>query len=223
MTRPRILFTCLAFSLLLVGGVWGLAGELDPLDWVTLAVFSLFHFVCVLLCADDTEMIRERFRPGPGAPRWDRLFVWFTKGLILAGMVVVPLDIGRFHWTAEIPAAWRIAGLVGIAIGMILTGWTMRRNTFFSSVVRLQEERGHHLVQEGPYRLVRHPGYLGIILFFTGFHLGLGCLSGIAFAAVIGILLIYRIVREERFLHQNLDGYSDYTRRVHWRLVPGIW
>ena len=223
MTRSRILLICLAFYPLVVGGVWGLAGELDPIAWTTLAVTCVFHFVCVLLCAHDTGLIRERLRPGPGAPRWDRVFMRFAKGSILASMVVVPLDIGRFHWTPEIADAWRIGGLVGIATGLLLTGWTMRANTFFSSVVRLQEERGHNLIQEGPYRLVRHPGYVGVILFFAGFNLGLGCLSGVAFAAVIGILLIYRIVREERFLHEHLDGYSDYAQRIRWRLIPWIW
>jgi len=223
MTRSRILLICLAFYPLLVGGVWGLAGELDRLDWATLAVTCLFHFACVLLCAHDTGLIRERFKPGPGAPPWDRVLVGSMKLLILANIVFVPLEIGRFHWTPELIDAWRIVGLVGIAVGMILTGWTMRTNTFFSSLVRLQEDRGHHLIQEGPYRLVRHPGYAGIVLFFAGFNLGFGCLSGVAFVVVLGILLIYRIVREERFLHEHLDGYSDYTRRVRWRLVPGIW
>ncbi|MEE2685849.1 MAG: isoprenylcysteine carboxylmethyltransferase family protein [Planctomycetota bacterium] len=223
MTSSRFLLICLAFYPLLVGEVWGLAGTLDPLAWATLAVTCVFHLVCVLLCAHDIGLIRERLRPGPGAPRWDLLFMRFTKGCILVSVVVVPLDIGRFHWSMEIAGAWRIAGLVGIAIGLVLIGWTMRTNTFFSSVVRLQEERGHHLIQEGPYRLVRHPGYLGVILFFTGFNLGLGCLSGITFAAGIGILLIYRIVREERFLHEHLDGYSDYAQRICWRLIPRIW
>jgi len=223
MTRSRILLICLAFYPLLVGGVWGLAGELDPLAWATLAVFCFFHLVATLLCAHDTGLIRERLKPGPGAPLWDRVLMRFILLWLLANLVVVLLDIGRFHWTAELTDTWRIVGLVGIALGMVLTGWTMRTNTFFSSVVRLQEERGHHLIQDGPYRLVRHPGYVGIILFFAGFNLGLGCLSGIIFAVVFAVLLIYRIVREERFLHQHLDGYSDYTRRVRWRLVPGIW
>jgi protein-S-isoprenylcysteine O-methyltransferase Ste14 len=223
MTTPRILLICLVVYLLLLGGFVGLAGELDSLDWATLAVTCVFHFVMVLLCAHDTGLIRERLKPGPGAPLWDRILVRFLKLVILASLVVVLLDIGRFHWTPELTDAWRIVGLVGIALGMLLTGWTMRTNTFFSSVVRLQEERGHHLIQEGPYGLVRHPGYLGILLFFTGFNLGLGRLSGIIFAVALAVLLIYRIVREERFLHRQLDGYGDYTRQVRWRLIPWIW
>ena len=141
MTIPRILLIFLAvYYPLMVGGIWGLAGELDPLAWTTLAVYCFFHLVAGLLCAHDTGLIRERLRPGPGAPLWDRVLMRFILLWLLASLVVVLLDIGRFHWTAELTDAWRIVGLVGIALGMILTGWTMRTNTFFSSVVRLQEE-----------------------------------------------------------------------------------
>ena len=223
MTTPRILLICLVVYLLLVGGFVGLAGELDSLDWATLAVTCVFHFVVALLCAHDKGLFRERLKPGPGAPLWDRIFVRFMKLVMLANLVVVPLDIGHFHWKEDLPDAWRIVGLVGIAIGMLFTAWVMRTNTFFSSVVRLQEDRGHHLIQEGPYGLVRHPGYVGILLFFASFNLGFGRWSGVAFAALWIVLLVARIIPEERFLHRHLDGYGDYTQQVRWRLIPWIW
>jgi len=131
MTTPRILLICLAFYPLLVGFFLGLAGELDPLDRATLAVTCVSHFLATLLCVHDKDLIRERFKPGPGAPLWDRVWLRFVLVLMLANMVVLPLDIGRFHWTGQLPDAWQIVGLVGIVIGMLLIACAMRANTFF--------------------------------------------------------------------------------------------
>jgi protein-S-isoprenylcysteine O-methyltransferase Ste14 len=99
----------------------------------------------------------------------------------------------------------------------------MKANRFFSPVVRIQSERGHHLVDSGPYRLVRHPGYAGSLLSCVGGALALGSCWALVPVGALGVLILRRIVVEDRFLKANLEGYAEYSERVRYRLLPGVW
>ena len=102
--------------------------------------------------------------------------------------------------------------------------WAMMVNRFFSSVVRIQSDRGQHLVAGGPYAFVRHPGYSAGILILAASGVALGSWLAAAFLVVISLpFLFYRVINEDRVLQTRLDGYADYARRVRWRLGPGIW
>ena len=110
-----------------------------------------------------------------------------------------------------------------VAAGLALSGWAMIVNAYFSTVVRIQRERGHTVCRTGPYRFVRHPGYVGFMLQSLGIPLLLGSwwalLPGFAAIAV----MIIRTAFEDRMLQAELPGYQEYVRDVHYRLLPGIW
>jgi protein-S-isoprenylcysteine O-methyltransferase Ste14 len=114
-------------------------------------------------------------------------------------------------------------GLVLFAIGAWLPMRSMSVNRFFSPVVRVQHERGHKLVDRGPYAVIRHPGYAGMAVLAVGGALLLGSLAALVPALVYTGLVLRRVLFEDAFLKQNLDGYREYSERVRFRLVPGIW
>jgi protein-S-isoprenylcysteine O-methyltransferase Ste14 len=115
-------------------------------------------------------------------------------------------------------------GLFTIVAGYALVFWAMMANRFFSSVVRIQSDRGQYVVTSGPYALVRHPGYSAGILILAASGVALGSWLAAAFLIAITVpFLFYRVIHEDRVLQTRLDGYADYARRVRWRLVPGIW
>jgi protein-S-isoprenylcysteine O-methyltransferase Ste14 len=107
--------------------------------------------------------------------------------------------------------------------GYLLTLWTMRRNAFFEGSVRLQSDYDHRVVSDGPYRVVRHPGYLGLTLYNCVLPLVMESVWGFIGVGYYLIILIWRTALEDRFLSENLPQYADYAKRTRWRLFPGIW
>jgi protein-S-isoprenylcysteine O-methyltransferase Ste14 len=144
----------------------------------------------------------------------------------LALYLVLPLVAGldvRFAWTGDLAVAWNIAGAVVLAAGLGLAAWSMLANAYFSTAVRIQSDREQTVCRSGPYRVVRHPGYVGFILQSFGTALVLGSLWALVPGLVAAALIIVRTALEDRFLQAELPGYQDYTRDVRHRLVPGIW
>lgn len=210
----------LAMETLLAGVLFGSAGTLDlPWFWSLLTVHAAL--VLVGLFAIDPDLRRERFRPGPGGT--DRLLRWIAMPFLLAHLVIAGLDVGRFHWTGDVPLAAHLIGLIGYALGLGLSIWAMHANRFFSPVVRIQEERGHHVVTGGPYRYLRHPGYLGVLVACLCGALVLGSWWSLLPLVPVGLLMIRRAVVEDRFLHRELEGYPQYASQVRYRLLPGVW
>jgi len=142
---------------------------------------------------------------------------------LIAHWVVAGLDVGRKHWSDSVPVWLQGIGLVGFTAGFGLIVWAMAVNRFFSSVVRIQSDRGHKLVTGGPYGWIRHPGYLAALL--QGISSGIALGSWVSMIPVVGMLplLFVRTVREDRFLRGNLPGYLEYAQRVRYRMLPGIW
>jgi protein-S-isoprenylcysteine O-methyltransferase Ste14 len=205
--------TAISVGLFAVSGLW-----LDPWLWayaITLAATTLYAMHIL-----DDDLARERFHPPePGA---DRLSLRVIRLSALAHIVVGGLDVGRWHLTS-VPEALRLVGLVGMGLAWMLTFRAMAVNRFFSAVVRIQRERGHRVIDRGPYAIVRHPGYFGMI---TGIPLGALVLgSWLAFAAALlySALILRRVVFEDQYLRLNLEGYADYAATVRYRLIPGVW
>lgn len=170
-----------------------------------------------LLMERGTSMEARDAKPG------DRLIVLLAALLLpTVGLVVSGLD-HRFGWTTLLPTGVHIAGLVMLAAGYALSTWAMAVNRFFSAVVRIQKDRGHAVVTAGPYRLVRHPSYLGGLFATLGIPLLLN--SWWAFIPALGIvaLTIVRTALEDRTLQQELPGYAAYARETRFRLLPGVW
>jgi protein-S-isoprenylcysteine O-methyltransferase Ste14 len=208
------------FLALLGGFLFACAGRWDlPFFWAYIGVWIVSALLGSLLV--DPTLSRERMRPGPGGRDYSTVFIFSL--LWLAQLAVAGLDVGRFHWSDTVPLAVQIVALVAMAAGLAVVVWATAVNRFFSSVIRLQTDRGHHLITSGPYRYVRHPAYAACPYLLIGGGLELGSWL----AAVIGLVLTLGILRrtalEDRFLHEQLPGYADYAQLVRFRIFPGIW
>jgi protein-S-isoprenylcysteine O-methyltransferase Ste14 len=207
-------------TIVFCGGVLALSGQWrSPLIWTFVTGVSLLFLYA--LTTIEPDLANERFHPptpglDPVALRWVRLTA-------LATVVVSPLDGGRFHWSPAIPDAVRVAAMIGTLAAFLLCFRAMIANRFFSVVIRIQDDRGHRVVDSGPYSIIRHPGYAGMILGVPLMAIALGSLWGLAFASAYAVLILRRVGMEDRFLRTNLPGYTDYTSRVTARLLPGIW
>ncbi|PYR37175.1 MAG: isoprenylcysteine carboxylmethyltransferase family protein [Acidobacteria bacterium] len=211
-----------ATIVLFIGGsLMALAGDWrSPWLWSltgTIAVLVLWVMFKVL----DPDLARERFRP-PTRGADSTALAWI-RASALALWVFAPLDAGRLHWSAAVPPALRLIGICGFAVGAWFTFRAMAANRFFSPVVRVQSERGHHVIDTGPYRSLRHPGYLGMAVFAPMAALALGSWWALIPAGLYAMLILRRAAVEDRFLHGHLPGYAEYATRVRFRVLPGIW
>jgi protein-S-isoprenylcysteine O-methyltransferase Ste14 len=168
------------------------------------------------------ELIAERGQPGDNVKRWDRVLT-ILAGLPYLGVPIVAGLDERFGWSSQMVPVIHLIGLTFFALGQGLFSWAMASNKYFSTVVRIQMDRGHTVATSGPYRHVRHPGYTGYIVSFLGMSLALGSLWAIIPAGLIACLLVVRAALEDRTLQDELPGYKEYAQRVRYRLLPGIW
>jgi protein-S-isoprenylcysteine O-methyltransferase Ste14 len=179
----------------------------------------------IYIIRNRPEMAVERAEAGKreNVQDWDRALMPFTA-LIgpLLSWVVAGLDF-RFGWPPDLPLAVRSIALVFLFLGGMLGNWAMIANQFFSSQVRLQTDRDHQVVNNGPYRFVRHPGYAGGVLswvaaffFFPSYWLA-------AVSLLVISATVVRTALEDRFLQKNLPGYREYAQSVRFRLLPGVW
>ena len=198
-------------------------GSLDwAIAWVFLGVYILIIFISLIFV--DPELIEERSHIGPGAKKWDIVLASLTVVfLFLLTFLIAGLDAGRFHWSSPFPVWVQFLGLVIYVMGSVITSWAMVVNKFFSTVVRIQTDRGHYVITGGPYGYVRHPGYTGAIIVSISIPLILGSLWALIPALIGDGILIIRTVLEDNTLKKELEGYDKYASRVHYRLIPGIW
>jgi protein-S-isoprenylcysteine O-methyltransferase Ste14 len=215
----------LAISFVVIAAILFLsAGRLNwTWAWLYLAICIVSVLINgVFMLRTSLEMVAERGEL-PMTRKWDQII----SGLNAAAMyLVLPLVAGldvRFGWTRDPGVAWHVAGAVVFALGLELTSWAMFANVFFSTAVRIQLDRGHTVCSSGPYRFVRHPGYVGFILQAIGVPILLGSWWALIPGLAAAVLIIVRTVFEDRTLQAELPGYPDYVQKVHYRLLPGIW
>ncbi|HEY7575427.1 MAG TPA: isoprenylcysteine carboxylmethyltransferase family protein [Thermoanaerobaculia bacterium] len=224
MNSPRValpgVVAALAFVALLGGLLFGSAGRTDvPAFWAYLGVWAITMVPASFLV--DPTLAAERASPGPGGQDYGMIP---AVGLLwLVQHVSAGLDVGRYHWSDGVSPVLRTAALVAVAGGLVVMVWAMEVNRFFSSVIRIQRDRGHHVVTGGPYRWVRHPGYAAAPFLLVGSGLALGSWIATALGLFFLPLLVRRTVREDRILREQLEGYAAYAERVRWRILPGVW
>jgi|HubBroStandDraft_6_1064221.scaffolds.fasta_scaffold387923_1 protein-S-isoprenylcysteine O-methyltransferase Ste14 len=208
------------FVLLNAVALFAAAGTVEIFDfWVYVAIFA--GMMAASFAFLDPGLLRERMRPGGQRPP---LALRLATLVLVVHWVVAGLDRGRFHWSDSVPAWLRAASLIALAAGYGLAFWAMRVNRFFSSVVRIQSDRGQHVITTGPYRRIRHPGYLAGIVIIVASGIALGSWLATAILVVCGLpFLLRRAITEDRVLQAELSGYRDYAARVRWRVLPGIW
>jgi protein-S-isoprenylcysteine O-methyltransferase Ste14 len=202
------------------GGALALSGEwTSPIVWTF--VVGTSALVLYAMTATESDLAQERFRPP--SPGEDRVALRWIRISALAAVVVAPLDGGRFHWSPPLSDAVRLTAVIGTLIAFALCFHAMVVNRYFSAVIRIQSDRGHRVVDRGPYAVIRHPGYAGMIAGVPLMAIGFGSWWGFAFACAYSLLIVRRVMFEDRFLHANLPGYPEYAARVTSRLVPGLW
>ncbi|HZD58264.1 MAG TPA: isoprenylcysteine carboxylmethyltransferase family protein [Anaerolineales bacterium] len=200
------------------------AGRLDwSWAWVFLGIYvASITINGIFLIRTSPETIAERGQARM-TKQWDRIVggLWSLMQFLLIPLVA-GLDV-RFGWSQNFSTVWHVVGAVAFALGLSLFGWALIANTFFSTVVRIQSDRGQAVCKDGPYRFVRHPGYTGAIIQSVGVALLLGSWWALIPAVAAVALMIARTSLEDRTLQTELPGYEDYLKGVHFRLVPGIW
>lgn len=205
---------------MLVAGVW---------DWWEAWVYAVASVVGFILsravvARRHPDLLKERARSIqlPDTESWDRVL---APMLALGGIMVV-LVAGldrRFGWSAPFSSGIRIASIMPLILGYLLGTWAMWENRFFSGVVRIQTDRGHHVVSTGPYRVIRHPGYAGALLAYIVVPVLLNSWWAFIPALLLLGVIVLRTVLEERTLRDGLPGYREYMKNTRFRLVPGIW
>ena len=204
-----------------------ISGDYQWIEGWTFAILSVVVsiFSRVLAARKNPDIIQERagFTDAEGIKPWDKkivpLLAFYAPLLIYT---IFGLD-RRFGWSIPVPVFVRGLGLMVFLSGFVLSTWAMVENSFFSSVVRIQTERGHSVCDSGPYRWVRHPGYLGGLIGWVGIPLFLGSLWGYCPVLIEMTLYVIRTRLEDQTLQAELPGYKEYAQRTRYRLLPGVW
>ena len=206
--------------------LFALAGEWRWIEgWVFSVIFLLMCFGTLLyLYFYDPALLKERFGSPiqPGQKPWDKvlLLVFFVDFLVW--FAIMPLDAQRYHWSPTFPFWLRTLGTGLLTISIIMVFEALRENTFAAPVVKMQKERGQTVVSTGMYGVVRHPMYAGALLLFVAGPLLLGSAWGLIMSLVLIVTIAVRSIGEEAMLKQELEGYTDYMKRVKWRMIPFV-
>lgn len=200
------------------------AGRLDwPAGWIYLGLVVLSQAGAgLILMVSNPALIEARGEIG-GKRDLDRRLAGI---MALVGPVLICLAAGlnlRFGWPPRIAMGLQMAGVILAALGALLTVWAMAANKFFYGVARIASERGHTVCRGGPYRWVRHPGYLGAMLFDLGAPLALQSAWAFLPALLTVGAICLRTALEDKMLQAGLAGYANYARQVRYRLLPGLW
>jgi protein-S-isoprenylcysteine O-methyltransferase Ste14 len=207
---------CLLFFL--GAGTWNI-----PRGWIYFIMAAIVVMISnVIVAINNPGLLDQRSRLQKGTKGWDKLWLFSFMLIFLYGMpFIAGYDIGRLG--NQISGASMYIGLFSFLISAFIAGWAMSVNRFFEASVRIQEDRGHHVISDGPYRFVRHPGYAGMIFWAIGFPLAVGSRLALFVGLAMLLSLALRTFLEDRFLHRELEGYPEYAAKVKYRLIPYIW
>ena len=223
MLLARALVGFIFLFLVIASVLFGFSGTLhDGRAWAMLAMFfGCAGIITVWLWFRDKALLERRVKAGPGSePDPMQNVVQALAGLFFLATFAVPGLDRRFGWS-QAPLVVSLAGDGMIAVGFLVVFLTFRENTFTAGTIEVAE--GQHVIDSGPYAVVRHPMYAGALVMIAGIPLALGSWWGLIPAALLVPVLVWRLLREETFLAANLSGYDAYRRRVRWRLVPIFW
>ena len=217
-SRLLLVLGVLAALLFIPAGRWNW-----PQAWVLIINFGAFLLLyCFRGLYRDPEQLKERSQVAQNVKSWDKVIMAIYTALLPTVFIIAGFDAGRFGWSV-VPAGVQATAWMGLALAAALIFWTVTTNTYLSRHARIQEDRGQVVITSGPYGYVRHPMYLGIIVLFLFLAPALGSGYALLPGLAIGILFVVRTSMEDKMLMDELKGYEDYTRRVRYRLLPGLW
>ncbi len=224
MEKIKLLIKGLITNVIFTAILFICAGRIDYIQgWIFLSGNVLTTLMNFFTIRKNRELINERSNLGEGIKSWDKLLLGLSAMIYLIIIVISGLDSGRFLWTKNFSWIISISGVVIMIIGQILFLTARSQNNFFSSVVRIQRERGHVVCDTGLYKTVRHPGYLGMILSLVGLPLITTSIWSIIPTLIAIILLLIRTSLEDKTLKMELDGYVEYSKKTRYKLIPLIW
>lgn len=216
----KVVITTLVFSAIL----FLCAGKMNYFQgWIFLATNVIGALMNFWTIRNDSELITERSKVGKGTKSWDKLILGLSSLTYLANIVVAGLDSGRFQWSPNFHWSIYVLGVVLTIIGQVVFLTARKENKYFSSVVRIQTDRGHSVCDTGIYKMVRHPGYLGMIISLAAIPLITGSIWSTIPTVTAIILLFIRTYFEDETLKKELSGYTEYTQKTRQRLIPKIW
>jgi len=222
----KIIFTLIyilifpAFLLFLSGDWFWMEG------WIFSIWFTVLCFTTIIyLYLNDPALLTERYiQPGTGNQKgWDKFVVIGLLIGFIIWIIMMPLDAKKYEWTKYFPLWLKVLGGIGLILSFFFFFRSYKDNTFVSPLVRIQIDRKQQVVSTGIYGFVRHPMYLAGILLFISAPMLMGSIIGLLIGVVISFLLAGRIIGEEKMLAKELEGYSEYKKKVKYRLIPYIW
>jgi len=203
-----------------------LAGDWRWIEgWLFSVIFLLMSFgTLVYLYFHDPALLVERFGSPvqEGQKPWDKVLLSLFFLEFLVWFAIMPLDARRFHLSPVFPLWAEIAGALLLILAMLMLFEALRENTFAAPVVKMQKERGQKVISTGMYGVIRHPMYAGAVLLFISAPLLLGSIYGFAIGLLLIVTIGARSVGEEAMLKRELEGYSDYMKKVKWRIIPFV-
>ncbi len=191
--------------------------------WVYLGLYLLGIAVSAFFMLRTNREAIARRSESAGGEDWDRILAGIFSVVYFLGIPLIASLDTRFGWTNELALGVHILGGILFVLGFALFSYAMITNAYFFTVVRVEMDQGHRVCKHGPYRIMRHPGYSGLILQSLGASLLLGSLWALVPAILSSALLVLRTAKEDDTLHAQLKGYHRYTKQVRYRLLPGIW
>lgn len=217
-----LLVTILYMGMLIVI-LFGSAGRWDwVMGWVVLGGYALSSLITYALA--EKELVIERSRIKPGVDHCDARIATISFVLFYPiTLAISGLDFGRFAWSPTFPDAVKWSSVAIYHFGNIFGCWAVLTNRYFSTFMRIQDDRAHRVIKRGPYQYVRHPGYAGTILSAIALPFALGSIPALVPAIAGSVGFIIRTSREDEILINQLDGYKVYVEAVRYRLIPGIW
>ena len=203
-----------------------ISGDWDWWQGWAYAAINILSFAASRLLAARVhpDLIRERarFMEAKDTKPWDKVLAPLLALGSIFGAAVAGVD-RLYGWSSAFPAWVGPAAAIVMIVGYSFSSWALIVNRFFSGTVRIQTERGHHVVTDGPYRIVRHPGYAGGLLGFAMIPLLLDSLWAFIPTILLTVVLVVRTALEDATLQKELPGYAEYAQRTRYRLIPGIW
>jgi len=221
----RVLLRIVTLTLILAALLFGSAGTLKwPEAWIFLAIVLAISIPSSLaLKRRDPQLFRDRMGYDKKKPEtYDKFILSFYTLFILILFLVPGLDAVRFTWSF-VPFYFKVVGFALLFVAFFVMAAVIKANPYLSSIVEVREDKGQKLITTGPYRYVRHPWYVGIIIWFYSIPLALGSWYDLIPAVCLTIIIIIRTKIEDRVMHRDLPGYGDYAQKTRYRLLPFVW
>ena len=221
--QTQMVLRALLAPILMIGLLFFVAGRWDYWQgWVYTITNMIILILMATLLTKSPELVEERLNPKEGVKSWDKFYFAVTTPLYMIALLLGGLD-ARFGWTTNMPLLVYWASVTVYLMGQAIFLWARYTNNYFSSVVRIQTDRGQTVCKEGPYHYVRHPGYVGGFLFTITVGLMLGSWWASIPQVIAALMLIWRTAREDKTLQAELPGYPEFTKETKYRLLPGVW